>query len=107
MAAYVLAALGAGWVVSMLLEPLGYIWPRFAIEAVISTCLGMLASWRLTNALFPSRSGEVIFATFAGAVALVSLAGGNSPINWLHAGQALLLVGLAYGLFWPHRKPAG
>lgn len=105
-AAYIMAALCAGWLVSILLEPMGYDWPRFAAEAAISTCVGMIASWRLTNALFPNRSGKWIFAAFAGVVGLVSLAGGNDSANWLHTGQALLLVGLAYGLFWPHRGPA-
>ena len=104
--AYVVAALCVGWIVSILLTPMGYVWPRFAAEAAISTSLGMIASWRLTNVLFPNRSGKVIFATFAGLVVLVSLAGRNSSVNWLHAGQALLLVGLAYGLFWPHRRRA-
>ena len=104
--AYVVAALCAGWFLSILLAPLGYVWPRFAAEAAISTCLGMIASWRLTNVLFPDRSGRVIFAAFVGVVLLVVLAGGNSSPNWLHTGQALLLVGLAYGLFWPHRRPA-
>lgn len=105
-AAYVVAALCVGWIVSILLAPLGYVWPRFAAEAVISTCLGMIASWRLTNVLFPDRSGKVIFAAFAGVVLLAALAGWNSSPNWLHAGQALLLVGLAYGLFWPRGRPA-
>jgi hypothetical protein len=105
-AAYLVAALCAGWVVSILLAPLGYAWPRFAAQAAISTCLGMIASWRLTNVLFPDRSGRVIFGAFAGAVLLAAVAGRNSPPNWLHAGQALLLVGLAYALFWPHRRPA-
>ena len=104
--AYVIAALCVGWVVSIMLRPMGYDWPRFAAEAAISTFLGMIASWRLTNVLFPDRSGRGIFAAFAGVVALVSLAGGTHSVNWLHTGQALLLVGLAYGLFWPHRKPA-
>lgn len=105
-AAYVIAALCVGWVVSIMLRPMGYDWPRFAAEAAISTFLGMIASWRLTNVLFPDRSGRGIFAAFAGVVALVSLAGGTHSVSWLHTGQALLLVGLAYGLFWPHRKPA-
>ncbi|AYG93790.1 hypothetical protein D8I30_00295 [Brevundimonas naejangsanensis] len=104
MAAYILAALCVGWVVSILLKPMGYVWPRFAIGAAISTCLGMIASWRLTNALFPRRSGKAIFAAFAGVVLLVSLTGRSNAVNWLHTGQALLLVGLAYGLFWPHRR---
>ena len=104
--AYVVAALCAGWIVSILLAPLGYAWPRFAAEALISTCLGMIASWRLTNVLFPDRSGRMIFAAFVGAVLLAALAGRNSSPNWLHTGQALLLVGLAYGLFWPHRSAA-
>ena len=106
-ASYILAALCAGWVVSILLNPMGYVWPRFAIEAAISTSLGMLASWRLTNALFPRRSGKIIFAAFAGVVLLVSLAGRSNVVNWLHTAQALLLVGLAYTLFWPHREHAG
>jgi hypothetical protein len=102
-ATYILAALCAGWLVSLLLDPLGYVWPRYAVEAAISTCLGMIASWRLTNALLPRRSGKVIFAAFAGVVLLVLLMGRSSSVNWLHMAQALLLVGLAYGLFWPHR----
>ena len=106
LATYVAAALCVGWMVSILLAPLGYVWPRFAAEAAISTCLGMIASWRLTNLLFPDRSGRVIFAAFAGVVLLAVLAGRNSAPNWLHTGQALLLVGLAWGLFWPHRRPA-
>lgn len=106
MATYVLVALCAGWVVSALLAPMGYVWPRFAIEAAMSTGVGMLASRWLTNALFPDRSGKVIFATFAGAVVLISLAERNSSINWLHTGQALLLLGLAWLLFWPRRDPA-
>ncbi|MBU2272118.1 MAG: hypothetical protein KKE52_12545 [Alphaproteobacteria bacterium] len=105
-ATYVVAALCAGWIVSILLAPLGYAWPRFAAEAAISTCLGMIASWRLTNLLFPDRSGRVIFAAFAGVVLLAVLAGRNGAPNWLHTAQALLLVGLAWGLFWPHRRPA-
>lgn len=104
--AYVVAALCAGWTVSILLAPLGYAWPRFAAEASISTCLGMIASWSLTNVLFPDRSGRMIFAAFVGVVLLAVLADRNSPPNWLHTGQALLLVGLAYGLFWPHRRAA-
>ncbi len=107
MAAYVLVALCTGWVVSALLGPMGYVWPRFAIEAAMSTGVGMLASWWLTNALFAGRSGKVIFATFAGAVVLIAVAGRDSSINWLHTGQALLLVGLAWVLFWPRRDPAG
>ena len=103
---YILAALCAGWMVSTLLNPMGYVWPRFAIEAAISTSLGMLASWRLTNALLPRRSGKIIFSAFAGVVLLVSLAGQSNVVNWLHTAQALLLVGLAYSLFWPHRKRA-
>ncbi|MNS57087.1 hypothetical protein D3C72_899640 [compost metagenome] len=106
MASYILAALCVGWVVSILLNPMGYVWPRFAIEAAISTALGMMASWRLTNALFPRRSGKVVFAAFAGVVLLVSLAGRSNSVNWLHTAQALLLVGLAYALFWPHRTRA-
>jgi hypothetical protein len=86
---------------------MGYVWPRFAIEAATSTCLGMIASWRLTNALFPRRSGKMIFAAFAGVVLLVLLLGRTSSVNWLHLAQALLLVGLAYALFWPHRRRAG
>lgn len=106
LAAYVVAALCVGWVVSTLLEPIGYVWPRFAVEAAISTCLGMIASWRLTNVLFPNRSGRGLFAAFAVLVLLVLLAGRSSSVNWLHAGQALFLVALAYGLFWPHRRRA-
>lgn len=105
-AAYLIAALCVGWVVSIMLQPMSYDWPRFAAEAAISTFLGMIASWRLTDVLFPDRSGRGIFAAFAGVVALVSLAGGTNSVNWLHTGQALLLVGLAYGLFWPHRRLA-
>jgi len=104
--AYVVAALCIGWIVSVLLTPLDYAWPRFAAEAAISTSLGMIVSWRLTKALFPSRSGKVIFAAFAGVVLLAALAGWNSTPNWLHIGQALLLIGLAYGLFWPRRRTA-
>lgn len=85
---------------------MGYAWPRFAVEAAISTCLGMIVSWRLTKVLFPNRSGKVIFAAFAGVVVLVSLAGRNNALNWLHTAQALLLIALAYGLFWPHRRQA-
>lgn len=106
-AAYIAAALCVGWIVSNLLGPMGYAWPRFALEAAMSTCLGMVASWRLTNALFPRRSGKAIFAAFAGVVLLVLLMGRNSSVTWLHATQALLLVGLAYVLFWPHRKRTG
>lgn len=84
---------------------MGYVWPRFAAEATISTGLGMIASWRLTNLLFPNRSGKWIVAGFIGVVILASLASLNNATNWLHTGQALLLVGLAYGLFWPHRSP--
>lgn len=101
---YVIAALSVGWVVSMVLSPMGYVWPRFAAEAAISTGLGMIASWRLTNVLFPHRSGRWIFAAFAGVVALLFLAGSNSAVNWQHTAQALFLVGLAHGLFWPHQR---
>jgi hypothetical protein len=104
MASYILAALCIGWAISTLLKPMGYVWPRFAIVAALSTSLGMLVSWCLTNALFPRRSGKVIFAAFAGVVLLVSLAGRGNAVNWLHTAQALLLVGLAYVLFWPHRR---
>lgn len=103
-AIYILAALCAGWLVSILLDPMGYVWPRYAAEAALSTCLGMIASWRLTDALFPRRSGKVIFAAFAGVVLLVILMGWTSSVNWLHLVQALLLVSLAYGLFWPHQR---
>lgn len=103
-AAYVAVALCAGWAVSTILRPMGHDWPRFAAEAAISTVVGMIASWRLTHMLFPDRSGRRIFLAFAGVVGLVALAGGADPVNWLHTGQALLLVGLAYGLFWPHRS---
>lgn len=106
-ATYIVAALCVGWLASILLGPMGYVWPRFAIEAAVSTCLGMIASWGLTNVLFPRRSGKMIFAAFAGVVLLVLLLGQNDPVNWLHIAQALLLVGLAYGLFWPHGKRAG
>jgi hypothetical protein len=85
---------------------MGYVWPRFAIEAAVSTCLGMIASWRLTNALLPKRSGKAVFLGFGGVVLLVFLSGLGTTVNWLHTGQAILLVGLAYGLFWPHRKRA-
>ena len=106
LATYVVAALSVGWVVSILLEPMGYVWRRFAAEAAISTCMGMVASWRLTNILFPNHSGKVVFAAFAGVVLLVSPPGRSNSVNWLHTGQALLLVALAYGLFWPHRRRA-
>lgn len=106
-AAYTVAALCVGWIVSILLGPMGFVWPRFAIEAAISTGLGMVASRLVTNALFPRRSGKVIFAAFAAVVLLVLLSGRTSSTNWLHLAQALLLVGLAYGLFWPHRRRAG
>ena len=105
-AAYILAALCVGWLVSIPLGPLGYVWPRFAIEAAVSTCLGMVASWLLTNALLPKRSGKVVFAAFAGVVLLVSVVGRGADPNWLHVGQAVLLLALAYGLFWPHRRQA-
>ena len=103
---YVAAAMCAGWIVSILLEPLGYDWPRFAAEAAASTALGMIASRRVTDLVFPRRSGKGVFAAFAGVVLLVSLAGGGRSANWLHTGQALLLVALAYGLFWPRRRRA-
>lgn len=106
LAAYVVAALCTGHIASILLQPFGYSWPRFAAVAVISTCLGMIVSWRLTKALFPDRSGRAIFATFAAAVLIVATAGRTSDVNWLHLGQALLLVAIAYGLFWPHSNPA-
>ena len=104
--AYVIAALCVGWLVSILLQPMGYVWLRFAAEAAISTGIGMIASWRLTNALFPNRSGKWVVAVFVAAVALVSLAAPAGAPNWLQTGQALLLVGLAFGLFWPRRRPA-
>mgnify|MGYP003575343338 CR=1 FL=1 len=102
--AYVPAAWCVGWLVSRLLEPLGHAWPRFALEAAISTVLGVLASRQLTNSLFPVRSGKLIVATFAIAVLVAVIAGGNHPMSLLHASQSLLLVGLAYGLFWPHQQ---
>ena len=105
-AAYVITALCAGWLIAILLQPMGYVWFRFAAEAAISTCVGMIASWRLTKTLFPNRSGKWVFAAFAGVVLLVSLVGKGASLNWLHTAQALLLAGLAYGLFWPHRKHA-
>lgn len=105
-AAYIVAALCVGWLLSILLRPMGYAWPRFAIEAAVSTCLGMIASWLLTNALLPWRSGKAVFLAFAGVVLLISLSGRSTAVNWLHTGQATLLVGLAYGLFWPHRRQA-
>ena len=105
-AAYIVAALCVGWLVSILLGPMGYAWARFAIEAAVSTCLGMIASWRLTNALLPRRSGKAVFLAFAGVVLVVFLSGRGMSMNWLHTGQAVLLVGLAYGLFWPHRRHA-
>lgn len=37
---------------------MSYVWPRFAVEAATSTCLGMIASWRLTNVLFPNCLGR-------------------------------------------------
>lgn len=104
MAAYVIAALCVGWFVSILLQPMGYVWLGFAAEAAISTCIGMIASWRLTNALFPNRSGKWVVAAFVAVVALVSLADREGSPNWLQTGQALLLVGLAFGLFWPRRR---
>lgn len=103
-ATYFVAALCTGWLVSLLLGPMGYVWPRFAIEAVVSTCLGMIASWWLTNAVLPRRSGKVVSLAFAGVVALIFLSGRSTTVNWLHTGQAALLVALAYGLFWPHRR---
>lgn len=106
MTAYVVVALCAGHIVSILLQPLSYSWHRFAIVAVTSTCLGMIVSWRLTNALFPDRSGRVVFATFAAVVLTVGIAGRTDVMNWLHIGQALLLVALAFGLFWPHSRLA-
>ncbi|MBD7941691.1 hypothetical protein [Brevundimonas guildfordensis] len=104
--AYVIAALCVGWLVSILLQPMGYVWLRFAAEAAISTGIGMIASWRLTNALFPNRSGKWVVAAFVAAVALVSLAAPGGSPDWLQTGQALLLVGLAFGLFWPRRRLA-
>lgn len=104
--AYVIAALCVGWLVSILLQPMGYVWLRFAAEAAISTCIGMIASWRLTNALFPNRLGKWVVAAFVAVVVLVSLAGRGGSSNWLHTGQVLLLVSLAFGLFWPHRRRA-
>lgn len=101
-----MAALGVGWLVSIPLEPLGYAWSRFAIEAAASTCLGMVASRLLTNALLPRRSGKAVFAAFAAVVLLVFLEGGGTAPNWLHTGQAVLLLTLAYGLFWPHGRQA-
>ncbi len=85
---------------------MGYAWPRFAIEAAVSTCLGMVASWLLTNALLPRRSGKAIFVAFAGVVLLVLLEGRSTALNGLHIGQAGVLLALAYGLFWPHRRQA-
>lgn len=105
-AAYILAALCVGWLVSILLGPMGYAWPRFAIEAAVSTCLGMIASWSLTNALLPRRSGKAVFLAFASVVLLVSVSGRSTTVNWLHTGQAVLLLALAYGLFWPHGERA-
>lgn len=64
----------------------------------------MVASWLLTNALFPRRSGKAVFAAFACVVLLISLVGRSTALNWLHTGQAVLLLTLAYGLFWPHRR---
>ena len=103
---YIVAALCVGWLVSLMLGPMGYAWPRFAIEAAVSTCLGMIASWRLMNTLLPWRSGKAIFFAFAGVVLLVSLSGRSTTVNGLHAGQAVLLLALAYGLFWPHGERA-
>jgi Kef-type K+ transport system membrane component KefB len=105
-AAYMLAALCVSWLVSSLFGPMEYAWSRFAIEAVVSTCLGMIVSWRLTKALFSKRSGKVVFLAFAGVVLLVFLSGRNTTVNMLHTGQAVLLLGLAYGFFWPHRRRA-
>lgn len=102
--AYIVAAMCVGWLVSILLGPMGYAWHRFAIEAAVSTCLGMIASWRLTNALLPMRSGKAVVLAFAVVVLLITLGGRSTAVNWLHAGQAVLLVALAYGLFWPHRR---
>ena len=104
--AYIIAALCVGWLVSIPLGAMGYAWPRFAIEAAVSTCLGTVVSWLLTNAVLPRRSGKVVFAAFAGVVLLVSLLGRSTAQNWLHIGQAVLLLALAYGLFWPHRRQA-
>lgn len=85
-------------------RPIGHVWSRYAAEAAISTGLGMLAAQRLTNLLFPRRSGK---AAFAGVVAFVIRLGAADAPNWLHLGQAALLLGLAYGLFWPHWRRAG
>lgn len=103
---YVVVAFCTGLLASALLTPLGYDWPRFALEAVVSTCLGMIVSRGLTNALFPGRSGLWVFAAFAGVVSVLVLAGRSGAPNWLHLGQAMLLVALAYGLFWPHGRTA-
>lgn len=104
--AYVAGAFCAGLLASIVLAPFGYGWPRFAVEAAVSTCLGMIVSRRLTNALFPDRSGKWVFAAFAGVVSVLVLAGRSGAPNWLHLGQAMLLVALAYGLFWPHGRTA-
>jgi hypothetical protein len=103
---YVVVAFCTGLLASILLAPFGYDWPRFAVEAAVTTCLGMIVSWRLTNALFPNRSGKWLFAAFAGVVVIAVLAGRTGSPNWLHLGQATLLVVLAYGLFWPHVRSA-
>lgn len=104
--AYVGVAFCTGLLTSVMLTPLGYDWPRFALEAGVSTCLGMIVSRRLTNALFPNRSGQWVVAAFAGVVLIVVLLGLGGEPNWLHLGQAMLLVALAYGLFWPHGRTA-
>lgn len=108
MLAYLASAFLAGWVLSIALANLAPAWPRFLVHAVVSTLIGMIVSRLLTDRVFPSRSGRVIVAAFAGVtIATIALgwAGSARPPSWLQAFQSVLLVGLAFGLFPARQTP--
>lgn len=108
LSAYVIVALAVGWLVAFAFADFGPGWPRFLAEAVVSTIVGMIVSWRLTTKVFPSLSGGAIFAAFA-CVTVASIFLGliehGRPPSWLQTLQSLLLITLSFGLFWACKKP--
>lgn len=109
-AVYMAAAWAAGALVGGLLAGFAPAWPRFAAVAAISTGVGMGVSRLVTGLAFPARSGRLVFAAFAlvtaAAVAYASGVEGHR-LSALPTVQALLLVTLAFVLFWPFGRRRG
>ena len=104
---YVVVALAVGWLFSAALAGASPTSPRFLAEAAVSTIVGMVVSRGLTATLFPFFSGRVVFAVFAGvtiATIAVGVVASGAPPSGLPTLQSLLLISLAYGLFWTRER---